>query len=121
LLEKKIGAQVYDLIKNSQKITFHSYRDPEGVSKTFTDEQSQKLKKILLNDNSYILDRVKKCVFIPDGGTITFYQGEQTLSAILSYACKQLKVMLPNGNTLILEIDPSFDELVKLVKTLGEV
>ena len=115
LLEGRLGVKTFQLINTAEGITFSNFRTPEGFSKQLTDEQVTKLKQILISDSSYIFDRMKKCLFIPDGGTFTFFKGDQSLTAVLSIACKQLKITLPEGKVIILEVDPSFDKLTKLI------
>lgn len=69
-----------------------------------TGEKIKIFKELLLNDDHYIFDMTKKCLFIPEA----IFQFEEG-SIMINLFCNQVKFVL-GDKTLLLDYDPMADE-----------
>lgn len=84
--------------------------------KRLTADQMRKVKKLLLSDSSYLFDRTKKCLFIPQAAFKFVKDGEEAI-VLVSMSCNQLRFML-SGRHATLDYDPVLDQLAPLLNEL---
>ncbi|MCB1112504.1 MAG: hypothetical protein H7A37_10060 [Chlamydiales bacterium] len=110
-----LGLDAVETIKNSQDVTF-SKAAPDsnnnfkivGEPRALSHLDYAALKQILLDDRSYIFDKTKACLFIPEA-VITF-NASAPVKVLISPSCKQLK-FLYEGESVILDCDPIMENL----------
>lgn len=106
-LEKKIGKEMISIIKNTKNIyvsKMEKNKDGRFIvasgKEQLNAEQVVKLKELLINDDHYLFDRQKKCVFIPN---LAFqFDGEGSVKA--STSCRQIKFEM-DDRTVFLDYD----------------
>lgn len=98
--KQKVGKEIYAVLANPGHVKLEGQR-------TLTQPEIQGLQAYLLNDEGYIFDRTKKCLFIPQQ-TITF-EGKDQVVVMVSFTCKQVK-FIRGDQTVILDTDPMAKE-----------
>lgn len=108
-LEDKIGKDTVSYLQSSNNILTLQIK-PDGKNgfntieeTTLSKESSNRLKEVLLEDDSYIFDRTKSCLFLPTDGWR--FKGKEDVVVLYSSFCKQIKISTPKKN-FILDIDP---------------
>lgn len=108
-LEDRIGKDtVFYLQSSSNILTLQIKPDGKNGFSTveeaaLTNDVSNRLKEVLLEDDSYIFDRTKSCLFLPTEGWR--FKGKEDVVVLYSSYCKQIKITTPRKN-FILDIDP---------------
>lgn len=122
LAEERFGKGYLNAINLSDLLTIGKVQ-PDGFG-GFTLEEKEvalsakdlaALKELLLNDDSYLFDIEKRCLFVPEY-LLRFKRGEKATLLLFSPLCKQLKMPYANFKQLIIDIDPSFERIEGIVK-----
>jgi len=108
--EKKVGKPTYSVLSSSAHITMtpvSSTSTPttlsENAPKELSQEQKNELRDFLLNDDHYIFDMTKRCIFVPQLSYQFFADKETTV--YISLSCQQIKIV-DAKNTLFFDYDP---------------
>ncbi len=121
-LERKIGKPTYSALNNSKTVSVVKVAEvrkppyaPEGAPKNLSTEQVSQLREMLLNDNSYNFNRIKRCLFIPE---ISYqFSGDKAVNVYVSTSCKKIKIVSEN-NTNIIDYDPMAKKFNSFSKTI---
>ncbi len=121
-LERKIGKQTYSALNNSKAVSVVKVAEvrkppytPESTPKNLSAEQVSQLRELILNDNSYNFDRIKRCLFIPE---ISYqFSGDKVVNVYVSYSCKKIKIVSEN-NTNIIDYDPMAEKFNSFSKAV---
>lgn len=122
LIVQTIGDEAFDKLSSAHRIAVMKVKpEPsgnfqvQGQALLLNSKQMQKLLMLLTDDNSYLFDVTKRCLFIPEYALQI--QGEESLLLLLSPSCKQIRFLNVHENKhLTLDIDPSFESVMSVVK-----
>ena len=119
--EERVGKDVAELIVRSSDIKISRTFKTQGrfvagaAQKALSVDEIKRLQGLLLNDEGYVFDKMKKCLFMPEIA-LKFY-GEKELIIYVSSICKQIKID-DLKQTIVLDYDPMAEELTPFVKSL---
>jgi hypothetical protein len=74
------------------------------------------MQALLLNDNTYMFDAKKKCLFIPNLA-LELKLNDEKLTILIGIRCKQVQFIYGKEN-IILDVDPAFPEIEELLNSL---
>lgn len=121
LAETHLGPGYLDIVNNADTVSLIKVqpkmpRDYELEDKSVEMDHGDvaKLKDVLLNDDSYIFDLQKHCVFLPEYA-LKFKARDKVLLLLYSPTCKEFKIPYGQFKAQIIEIDPSFEQIEKLI------
>lgn len=103
-ISNKIGSSMVQKIESSRDIRVLG----QGV---LSNIQTEKIKELILNDNSYIFDRTKKCPFFPEAVLMLDDNSEMQVS----FSCAQIKFIDGTTQTIV-DCDPVVTTLSDLLK-----
>lgn len=121
-LERKLGKQTYAALDSAKTVSAVKVAEvrkppytPNGAPQTLNKEQISELREMLLNDNSYNFNRIKRCLFIPEMS----YQfaGDKVVNVYVSSSCKKVKIVSEN-NTNIIDYDPMAEKFNSFSKAI---
>ena len=119
LAERLNDKETLDFLSHSEEIYVYGTRPNKETffqlvtdPKQLTAEQARKFKSLLLSDSSYLFDRTKKCLFIPQAAFKFVKDGKESL-VLFSMSCNQLRFML-QGRHVTLDYDPVQDQFAEL-------
>lgn len=114
-----IGREDFQAIKNATSIRLYAIRSPSSETVVTAPKKIEivgaaknQVIQILTLDQSYILDKTKKCLFVPEYALE--FEGQTPLLILISPSCKQLKIIKSSGSAT-LDIDPAFDQLMNII------
>ncbi len=81
-----------------------------------TQEQRIQLQWLLLDQQSYRTESVKKCLFLPEYA-FTLHKGDAALTVLLADSCPQIK-FLAGDKTLLRDCDPALPKFQQLLEHL---
>lgn len=82
--------------------------------RALTQVEAEQLRRLLMSDSSYIFDRTKSCLFIPEYAFL-FMSGEKVVLTVLySPSCKQVR-FISGERGVVLDIDPAFNSLQEVI------
>ena len=81
-----------------------------------TPGQRLRFQRLLLDQQSYRIESMKKCLFLPEYAFI-LHKGEAELAVLLAPSCAQIQV-LAGENTLLRDCDPALPKFQQLVEEL---
>lgn len=101
-----VGKEIYSILSSPESVKM------EGNS-LFSESEMRTLQKFLLEDKSYVFDRTKKCLFVPEV-TLVFESEKEQVVVFLSFFSKQVK-FFKGDRTIILDSDPMDEELKEFI------
>lgn len=119
--QEKVGKETLELIVNPAAVSVAGIIKTQGGFvfdknwKTLSVGEIEQFKKLLLNDNGYILNKQKKCLFIPEIGLRI--DGKKELVILVSPLCKQIKID-DSKRAVVLDYDPMAEEFTSFAKSL---
>lgn len=81
-----------------------------------TPEQCARLQWLLLDQQSYRTESLKKCLFLPEYA-FTFRKGEATLTVLLATSCAQIQFLV-GEETLLRDCDPALPKFQQLLESI---
>lgn len=111
--EKTVGKEAAFSIADSQEV--FAVTAPKGHKVRLTAKQANSLRQFLLSDSTYIFDKKKRCLFIPE--IIYKFKENPEVTVFVCYSFNQIKVVGPK-NTVILDYDIVADEFNKIHKKI---
>ncbi|MEC7840357.1 MAG: hypothetical protein VX777_10000 [Chlamydiota bacterium] len=115
-IDKVVESDYSLLIKVTPKLPSKYKIENERV--TISDQDAKDLKNILLNNDSYMFDLTKSCLFIPEYAID--FQGETNVTILLSPTCKQIEVIDEQSSSVRADIDPAFDSIMSILSKYQE-
>ncbi len=113
-LENKVGKPVYAILTSSPQITMtqimssvvSTHQAPilsEATPSKLTEQQVKELRHLILNDEHYVFDMTKRCVFVPQ--LAYHFSTHQNVAIYVSLPCEKIKIV--NGNvSVFIDYDP---------------
>lgn len=114
-MRRELGREAYELLKDPGSVHF-SKNDTTTISFLLSREQIRGLNQLLLNEENYLFDVKKHCVFIPTY-TFKFQKDMHEAKVMMSHACQQIRVLLKN-RTITLEANPNYKEFQEFIGSL---
>lgn len=121
-LEEKVGEQVVSVLRSSEAVQVFRLGPPPvptierlgdypilETGPYLTLDQVGELRGLLLNDEHYQFDLLKRCVFVPDVGYV-FQTENDEVGVFISFSCKQVQICF-EGNCLRIDIDSMLEML----------
>ena len=93
LIKERLPARVLDIIESADRVELY-LPDREGLStgegrQEISAETLKTVRALLLSDDSYAFNRMKRCVFVPHIG-LDFVKGDETVTAYVSFSCPRV-------------------------------
>lgn len=104
LFEKTVGKEVVEVIIGTDAVKATKISNNKKIQ--LTDEQLTKFRKLILSDSSYIFDKKKRCVFVPQMSYVF-----KDVTILVSHTCNQIKITAPSKKSVIIDYDHVAKEL----------
>jgi len=121
-----LGSDIIDIIKSpdkveSYRVEFHKTGKGEnlggypvkGKGPDLAPKQIERLQLMLLDENTYLFDVVKKCLFLPEYA-FRFVRGDRSVIVLVCYSCEELTFVY--GGRELLE---DFNNATRRMKALA--
>ena len=118
----RLHAQIVELLEKAQEVTVTKVRPVWGGECRFEkltyahqlgEEQKSELVQILLQPESYIFNKKKMCLFVPE----LWIQMDEDLEVLVNRSGKQLEFVF-QGKYQRVECDPAYDKIMKIFEDI---
>ena len=114
-LQKRLPQRMYDIIANPDSLKAFKFETKDSLI-SLNNDQIIELKKILLSDQTYLLDVTKEAVFLPDVIFI-FNVNEESVLLTLSFHAEQMACQY-DEQRIVLDCDSSIGEFKRFSERL---